>query len=281
MRGPRWLQVNVVMPARPRDGRNATHAVFDAMFTLANHLRQEKRLRGFFFMRKPPGLTFRFAFGGPNGDARRAIGSSMQSLKRLKIIDRWFPSVYEPETFKFGGPAAMAAVHAHFNADSMAWWRWEQLRTTAKTTIASKLLSVAVLNDLFVRFVGGPEEVWDVWCRVAALHGAPVDGEGAAVPILGLEQLHGRVTAREQAVLRRYASGNRTLAHRFAAIHARGELLFAHRLVLPHVALYHWNRYGFSPEDRAAIFSPMVRAWCPGSPTAVARNIRMQAGANL
>jgi thiopeptide-type bacteriocin biosynthesis protein len=263
MPGQSWLQVNLALPARAGAHPDPLRAVFENIFSVVESLKRRKLLRCFFFMRKPPGVRLRFSFRGPRDDAMREVEACLDGLARLKVIGRWFPSVYEPETFKFGGPEAMEAVHAHFFGDSTAWWRWEGLRREADTSIAPRLLSLSVLNDLFERFLEGPEEVWDVWCRVAVLHGAPAVGEGPAVAPMRIEDLIDRVTPRERAILRCYSSCNAALARRFGALHARGKLLYGNRLVLPHVALYHWNRYGFTPEERASIFKTMVRAWSP------------------
>src|SRR5436190_20146465 len=263
MRGPSWLQINVVLPTRDGAAPEAMRSLFENIFPVVESLRKRKQLRCFFFMRKPPGLRLRFALHSLRGDAVREIESCIKSLVRRKVIAKWFPSVYEPETFKFGGPEAMEAVHAHFFADSKAWWRWEELRRGANTSIESRLLSLSVLNDLFAKFLDGPEEVWDVWCRVATLHGASVVSEGPAIQAIRIEDLIDRVTPGEQVILRSYLSYNGAMARRFGAIHAKGKLLFGNRLVLPHVALYHWNRFGFTPDDRASIFTAMMHAWSP------------------
>jgi thiopeptide-type bacteriocin biosynthesis protein len=187
----------------------------------------------------------------------------MKHLVRAKVMAKWFPSVYEPETFKFGGPEAMEAVHAHFFADSTAWWRWAQLRRAKNATIASRLFSLSVLNDLFSQFLDGPEEVWDVWCRIAALHAASVRSDGPAMPVVLIEHLIDQATPEERVILRNYSAYNGQMARRFRAILASGKLLYRNRLVLPHVGLYHWNRYAFTPDDRTSMFSAMVRAWSP------------------
>lgn len=263
MRGPSWLELNVTLPRHDGAQLRAIKGVFADIFPLVEKLKKRKLLRCFFFVRKPPGLKLRFALRDPRGAATREIESCMKRLARVKVAGKWFPSVYEPETFKFGGPEAMEAVHAHFFADSTAWWRWEELRRGSNTSIASRLLSMSVLNDLFSQFLGGPEEVWDVWCRVAALHGSSIGSDGPAMPAILIEHLIDRVTPEEQAILRNYSLYNSRMARRFRSLLAAGKLLYRNRLVLPHVALYHWNRYGFTPDDRAAMFTAMVRAWSP------------------
>jgi thiopeptide-type bacteriocin biosynthesis protein len=267
------MQINVALRAREGGAQavdDAMHRVVDAVIPLARSLQKRGRLACFYFMRKNPGLRLRFDLQGPRAEATRAIESLLDGVAREdRAVGTWFPSVYEPETYKFGGPPAMAAIHAYFFADSSAWWRWEALRRAGGTRIDPRLLSASVLDHLFGEFVDGPEEVWDVWCRIAAIHGAPI---APVTPVASerprpapppLESLAERVSPGERALLRAYAVGNRALARRFRALYASGKLLFANRLVLPHVATYHWNRYGFSPENRASIFTPMMRAYSP------------------
>jgi thiopeptide-type bacteriocin biosynthesis protein len=250
---------------RPQNGSFAEPAyrLFEAVTSLVKDLEKSGQLQSYFFMRKDPGLRLRFCLGAGAGGAISAVESSLETLRKAKAVAKWVPSVYEPETYKFGGPEAMAAVHEHFYGDSSAWWRWEKLKRAGRTRIESRLLSASVLNHLFAAFLDGPEEVWDVWCRLATLHGASIVSEGERPVVLGIDDLLDRVTPDEQRILRSYASINRSLARRFRVLGAKGKLLYVNRLVLPHVAIHHWNRYGFSPDHRASIFTAMMRAFSP------------------
>jgi len=263
MLGPGWRQINLVLPERNEVQHGNLHALFEEIFLKVDNLKKQKALRCFFFMRKPPGIRLRFALRAPQEDTAREIEACVMKLVKRKFVTRFYRSVYEPETFKFGGPEAVAAVHAHFFADSTAWWRWEQLRYAAATNIDSKLLSVCVLNDLFAQCLDGPEEVWDVWCRIATLHGASVVSDGPATPPIRIEHLIDEVTRNEQIILRNYRTHNRAIARKLAAISSNGKLIFGKRLVLPQIAIYHWNRYGFTPDDRTSMFTAMLRSWSP------------------
>jgi thiopeptide-type bacteriocin biosynthesis protein len=216
-------------------------------------------------MRKPPGLRLRFELEDTRDGAAAAeeIEALFGDLADQGLVDRWYPSVYEAEVFKFGGPEAIDAVHAYFFADSSAWWRWDEQQGTGDTSLNPRLLSVSVLNDLFAAFTDGPEEVWDVWCHIAVLHGDSVTLNTPAAPKVLIDDLVDRVSNREAALLRGYASSNAELVRAFRALHAAGKLLVANRLVLPHIALAHWNRYGFTPDDRASMYTRMIRAWSP------------------
>ncbi|MGW4029827.1 thiopeptide-type bacteriocin biosynthesis protein [Streptomyces sp. NPDC004838] len=235
--------------------------IFDAVFEMIDASTDRKRISCFFFVRKPPGLRLRFQLTGPRGATEGRIRECCDGLVERRLVERWFASVYEAEVFKLGGPEAVEAVHAHFSADSRAWWRWE--RVSRGAAIDTRLLSVAVLNDLFLRFLEHPEEIWDVWCRIASLHGASVTEKGGAVPVPTMERIISRVGTEESAILHDYSLANATMATRFGELHEQGRLLFAYRFVLPHIALYHWNRYGFAPSDRALMFTAMTNAWSP------------------
>jgi thiopeptide-type bacteriocin biosynthesis protein len=243
-------------------------ALWEPVFTLVERLRRDDRMPFFFFTRKPPGLRLRFALTRDDEDAVHQIECCLEQLVQEQQLERWFPSVYEPEVFKLGGPDATAAVHEHFSADTRAWWRWQALHREGRTTIDARLLSVCLLNDLFGRFADGPEEVWDVWCHISALHGGSAVSEGPPVPAVQIDDVADNVSDAERALLRDVSSDNLALARRFHTLHTAGRLLFAYRLVLPHLALYHWSRYGFTPADRASMYTPMIRAWSPHRVTA-------------
>jgi thiopeptide-type bacteriocin biosynthesis protein len=243
--------------------------IFEDVFALVDELTDERDLEGFHFVRKSPGLRLRFLLREEGGGAARSLEDCAAKLVGDQLAERWFVSVYEAETFKFGGPSAMSAVHDYFSADCQAWWRWERQRSTTPSRISARLLSVSVLNDLFAGFLEGPEEVWDVWCRVASLHGATitVGQPPAAAPMI--DDLTGSANVSELAALRVYSDANAALAARFTELRESGTLLFADRLVLPHLALYHWNRFGFTLASRSDMFTAMFGAWSPHAEPAI------------
>ncbi|GAA2767623.1 hypothetical protein GCM10010103_66650 [Streptomyces paradoxus] len=251
-----------MLPVTRTPGSDLMPSTFDAVFETVDELTENKRLSCFFFVRKPPGLRLRFLLPEPSGGATQRIKNCCDSLVKRGLAERWFASVYEAETFKLGGPEAVEAVHAHFSADSRAWWRLVQL-AQKRATVDTRLLSLAVLNDLFLRFLEYPEEIWDVWCRITYMHGARVTSESSTVAVPTIERILGHLGPEESAILCAYSSANTIMAARFDELHAQGKLLFAYRFILPHVALYHWNRYGFTPSDRTHMFTAMTNAWSP------------------
>ncbi len=240
--------------------------MLDGVFGLVATLRRDGVLHRFHFIRKPPGLRLRFEPAAGRGDPAAAIARGLDGLNARRLVRRWTPAAYEPEAYKFGGSSALQATHTLFDTDTRAWWRWDGLHRAGRTSVHPMLLSATVLSDLFQQCVDAPEEVWDVWCRLAALHGdaaAPAGAADAAAPAWCLEDLAVRVNAAEQVVARRYASAHRAFARRLRAIRSRGQLLHGVRPILPHVAITHWNRFGFALPERALMYTAMRQAWSP------------------
>jgi thiopeptide-type bacteriocin biosynthesis protein len=236
--------------------------LFERLLSTLGELRRSGRLGGFFFARKAPGLRLRFAV---DAEGRAAVAACLDGVS---AVSGWYPSAYEPEPFKVGGPAALPHVHRWFEADSRAWWSWESRR--AALPFSAAVLSLAVLNDLFARFCEGPEETWDLWCRVAALHGQAPEGR-AGVPAVQPADLSPRLTAPQRRILTAQSAANERLARAFERLHRAGKLLFGRRLVLPHLALAHFNRQGFALADRLPLITAMTGAFSrsvhPADPT--------------
>jgi thiopeptide-type bacteriocin biosynthesis protein len=257
---PRWWQANVEL-AHHEDAGAAANAdsLFARIDAVVAALEATHGLDGYFFMRKAPGVRFRFR--ARDDGMAAVVTAALDELGRAGAVARWFPSCYEPETFQFGGAEAMELAHAHFFVDARAWWTWEKLRRADATRLSPEVFSLAVLNDLFVRMLDGAEEVWDVWCQLARLHDALPAAEPSPVPALTIADLVARVDGGERDLLARYADANAAYALGMRALFESGKLLWAFRLVLPFVALFHWNRYGFSTLQRRRMFAAMTAAW--------------------
>ena len=206
-------------------------------------------------LRKDPGLRLRL-------DGELDPGLVRPGLERLRsagLIAGWFMSVYEPEIHQFGGPAAMDAVHAYFDADTRALLIASQ---AAGRRVTNTVLSLAILNDLFERSLGAREEVWDVWCNLQAMyrgHGRP----GAAIPALTLERLAAVAGPAELELVALYEAANRRLAAALDAAWRAGALQCGRRSILPFVAAFHWNRHGFELERMTTLADAMAAAWSP------------------
>lgn len=252
--GRAWMQFNVSL--RPHDSGviAARAAVRDAFVDLAERQRRDRAVDAYFWQCKDPGLRLRLR--GRDGVADDVT----RVLRRLRcdgVVERWRRSVYEPEAWLFGGPAAMGAFHRHATADSRTLSQWNRLPRPFTDTV----LSLASLNDLFQRALGGrPEEVWDVWCRLARQHGRATPAQGIGLTPVTLTDLtgHGATQPEALALMRRQMRANDHLSDALGRLWAAGRLTCGLRACLAAIALFHWNRLALAPELRARLLDGMT-----------------------
>ncbi|MCW2241610.1 thiopeptide-type bacteriocin biosynthesis protein [Azospirillum canadense] len=253
--GRRWLQINAAPDGTP----GADRAILLSVAEAAGRLRRERVLDLWFWQRKEPGLRLRFrARPGREEDASAALAPVLRGLVRRGVARRWSASVYEPEVHLFGGPAMMEAAHRWALADAAV-----QAASLARggTGVTPAVLTLAVLNDLFRRGCdSGPEEVWDVWCRLAAMHDI-IPGAGRPLPVVGLEDIAALAPEACQAM----AAANARLASALSRAWSTGRLTTGRRAALSMVALFHWNRLGLEPDIRRRLIDGMTAALDPHS----------------
>jgi hypothetical protein len=85
-------------------------------------------------------------------------------------IERWWPTLYEPETAAFGGPTGMDAVHDLFCADSAGVLQY--LRQDSPG-LGRRELSILLLSGLMRAAGLDTFECGDMFDRVARLRSAP------------------------------------------------------------------------------------------------------------
>ncbi len=252
--GRTWMQFNVTL--RPGEGgiAAARTAVRDAFVDLAEGHRRDRTVDDYFWQCKDPGLRLRLH---GHEDVAAEATQVLRRLRRDGRIERWRRSVYEPEAWLFGGPAAMRAFHRHATADSRTLSHW----TRRPRPFTDTVLSLGSLNDLFLRALGGrPEEVWDVWCRLARHHGRSAPAHGAGLTPVTLSTLadHGAPQAEAQSLLRRQMRANQRLADALDRLWADGRLSCGPRACLSAIALFHWNRLALPPDTRARLLDGMT-----------------------
>src|SRR5262249_50748424 len=112
----RWIQVNVgVAPT--------AYAQFcKSLVDMTRDLLQRPAASNFFFMHKHPGMRLRFETSPQSYTAvDRELNDSLEAWRKLGMVERIVPGIYEPETTIFGGPRSMMSVHRLFTIDSLAW----------------------------------------------------------------------------------------------------------------------------------------------------------------
>ncbi|GAB2761488.1 hypothetical protein GCM10027174_42580 [Salinifilum aidingensis] len=109
----RWIQLNLGVRA------DTWPQAYSFLAETARTALERSEARNFFFMHKPPGLRVRFQL--PDG-ARRAPRALTEPFRqRTDVFTDVRRSVYEPESYLFGGPWSMPLVHDSFTVDSLAW----------------------------------------------------------------------------------------------------------------------------------------------------------------
>ena len=238
----------------------ATLAVFGET---AEALRADGAASLWFWQCKDPGLRLRILPRRGRRDlVAAAIVARLRSLRRDGGLERWFPSRYEPEIPALGGPVTAAAFHRHAAADA----RLHALAAPAlhERPWSPAVLSLALLDDLFSRALpDNPEEVWDVWCHLAEMHGQ--------LPTPAALPLHPPSLARLARCCPRDAQGDRLRRHLSGMARANaaltgalghawsgGRLLGGQRRFLAIVALFHWNRLRLDPAERRRLLAGMT-----------------------
>lgn len=263
--GHRWLQINVAL-CRP-DGGGAlvsARAVFGRLEPMLADWRAEGAVDGFHFMRKPPDLRLRFGGPDPAATLTPDLTAALGELRARGAVERFFASIYEPEERLFGGPAAMALVHAHFDADTTAWLALDRLRQAGSARLPVDLLACAIVNDLCARRLDA-NEIWDVWCNLATIVGVapPASAAPPGERVRLGDGLRAAASEDERALLDDYRDANAALAGGLGELWSAGRLECGVRALLTYVALFCLHRHGLDGARQAALAEAMRRAWDP------------------
>jgi thiopeptide-type bacteriocin biosynthesis protein len=171
-------------------------------------------------------------------------------------IERWWPTLYEPETAAFGGPTGMDAVH--------------------DLGLGRRELSILLLSGLMRAAGLDTFECGDVFDRVARLRSAPADADTARIGKLA-DNVRMLLWIPDPADSELFTSGG-PVAHAapwLASLRSAGERLGHEaaagcldrglRAVLTHVVIFHWNRFGLSAASQGILARAMTTALLPRS----------------
>ncbi|MHB8574591.1 MAG: thiopeptide-type bacteriocin biosynthesis protein [Dehalococcoidia bacterium] len=220
-------------------------------------------------MRKPPGLRLRFLGRALSDRLEPALVGWLEQAERRGLIRGFRFAVYEPEQFRFGGPAGMTIAHAQFDADSRLALRYEALDDTGRAALPRDLFSLVKTNDLFVRCVEDGAEVWDIWQRLFAAVGATVPALRDADLSRERDALYGtpaftRALTPSALSLQQDAQiANADTAARLHAAFAAQRLTVGLRGLLADLTIFHWNRLGFTTADLQPLTGRMLRLLDP------------------
>jgi len=250
---PKWHQRNVALARAAGSALESSRALFGALAPAVGVWRTQGRLERFFFMRKPPDLRLRFL-----GDDSLAaeLSALLSRLVDEGHVDRYFESEYEPETARFGGPLAMAAMHAWFDADTAAWMRLDAL--DRRKRLDPVVMALAVTNDVVSALLADPAEAWAMWRSYAESFGLAEDR--GLLCSADLETLAATADPEVRALLSSYHAANRALVIEFSRLRDGGELSAGMRSILVAFVMFHLNRQGFDIAGHAKLVWTMIRA---------------------
>lgn len=258
-----WHQLNITFADRATARRAARETIGPALIAAeaAGHI------QAWWFMNKDP-WPLRILSTGP---LPPAVTTPLHELTGTGEVHHWIPATYEPETFAFGGGAAMTAAHALFHQDS------RHLLTYTPGPADRHLgrrESAVLLCHAMMRAAGLDwYEQGDVWDKVVALR-PDTAGTGAASAsdrhLVAMRRLMtadpGGLSGRGQALdgHRGWVDAFEELGQALRQLAQRGELTRGLRAVLAHHCIFHANRAGLPLDDQHAI-STIAREVIMGS----------------
>jgi thiopeptide-type bacteriocin biosynthesis protein len=255
-----WVQVNCTL--FPQAGDPPYYVPWATLQTALEAWRGEERFQRCFFMRKPPGLRLRFQ--GPHLGARLEppLVAWLEEAERRNDLRGFRFAIYEPERFRFGGPAGMDVAHDYFDRDSRLDLRYETLPVDDRRTLPRDLYSLIATNDLLRRCVEDGAELWDVWQRLAVAVGGARTPAGADAADTARDHAAvtlapgflGTLTPGALALVEEARAHNAAVAARLHAAAVAGRLTIGPRAWLAAACVFHWNRLGLVlPEPRAMV----------------------------
>lgn len=259
-----WYQVRVQFP----DWSTAETVGATRIGSALDQLGAEGAVIGWWFLRKHPCWRLRFL-----GADTTAVNHMLDQLTDSGIIARWWPTVYEPETAAFGGPAGTDTIHDLFCADSRGVLDYLRHDTPG---LGRRELSILLLSGLMRAAGLDAFECGDVFDRVARLRPTPAEADTAridqladkvrvllSIPHLADSELFipGGPVAHAAPWLAAFHTAGRQLGD--AA--AQGHLDRGLRAILTHVVIFHWNRFGLSATSQSILARAATTALLPRS----------------
>ncbi len=257
-----WLQLNVGLIRHDGDALPSARILFSRLDSLVSQSRCDGWLGGFFFMRKPPDIRLRFLMVAHFQQALKELSEQMLALQRQGSINQFFFSNYQPENNRFGGLEAMKHIHQYFDADTCIWLEIDRLCQQEQRVTPAEIFLPIVFHDLFNRVLRNDVSVLQTWYKLGALIPALPK---AAIPFIhepfSIEILCSRlaVEAKEADILYRYTKANNTLAEALVYLYRTNQLTCDLLDILVAVAMFNFNRYGFSGEHSGVLIKATIQ----------------------
>jgi thiopeptide-type bacteriocin biosynthesis protein len=260
--GDDWYQVRIQFP----DWDHAETTAATHLAPALDQLRDAGAISGWWFVRKHPCWRLRFHHADTT-----AVSRALDALTTAGTLTRWWPTVYEPETAAFGGPAGVGVAHDLFCADShhaLAYFGRSEPRVQRREL--SLLLLGALLHAAGLDWF----ERGDVFARVAQLRPAPAGTDTARVDALAgtmrallavPADTHGPLFSPDgrAAFAADWLGGFITAGTRLRDAATSGALDRGLRTIAAHLVIFHWNRLGLSAVTQGVLAYAATTAFLP------------------
>lgn len=253
-----WIQLNVGLTRQAGNALVSARHLFAHITPSITAWRESKCLHNFFFMRKPPDVRLRFLVSNPE----IVVSTLLQQMERLQgqgWIREFFFSSYQPELDRFGGSVAMECMHQYFDRDTALWLIHDQLCQQHSSLSPETFLPI-VFHDLFSQALIEPHLVLRTWLALRTFIPVSPTAIVPQIQISPLSDLCERTaTIEETHLLRGFAAANQQFAESFRLIDAN-QLTCDRCSILATIALFNFNRHGFSGERSDPLVSAVLQS---------------------
>ncbi len=249
-----WYQVRVQFP----DWSTAEAVGAARLGPCLDRLQAGGAVAGWWFLRKHPCWRLRL-----HGADTAAVDHVLDELTGSGAITRWWPTVYEPETVAFGGPAGMDAAHDLFCADTRGVLDYARHDAPG---LGRRELSILLLSGLLRAAGLDGFECGDVFDKVARLRPAPADADTDTARIeqlaqnvrvlLSIPDLPDSALFTSDGPVAHAApwlAAFQTAGRQLGDAAAQGHLDRGVRATLTHMLIFHWNRFGLSAASQGIL----------------------------
>ena len=263
-----WCQVRIQFPI----WQQAEEIGARELRPRLDHLQEAGAIAGWWFLRKHPCWRIRVRCTEAEGTAS-AVESVLNELLAAGLIERWWPTIYEPEIAAFGGGIGMNTAHELFCADSRGVLDYIQHpRPALGPRELSILLCIAMMRaaglDSF--------ECGDVFDRVTRLRPPLTTAATTQIGKLAASiRTLINVSAHQDDALfapsgpaehgRPWLAAFETAGRDLGDAASSGTLERGVRAIFTHVLIFHWNRLGLSASTQSTLARAAALAALPRS----------------
>lgn len=259
-----WYQIRVQFTGWDA----AEHIAADSLGPHLTRMHDQGVVAAWWFIRKAPCWRLRLQPGAAAVDSiKAALGPVLDRLVTVGLLQRWWETIYEPESAAFGGPTGITVAHKLFHADShniLGHVVRPAPNAAGELRIGRRELSILLCSALLRAAGQDWYEQGDVWHRVTRLRPLP-----QAIPIGRVSQMTDSLRRLLTADIRPdgplfgphgpaafaapWAAAFGAAGAALAEAATTGTLERGVRDVLAHHVIFHWNRLGLSDTAQAIL----------------------------